>query len=162
MADIKNIKDLLDENPFFEGMKSSQIEFIAGCGKLVHFREGEFLQRENDECKKFFIIRHGDVAIESFVPGTGPIISRTVRDGGIVGYAWLYPPYRSEFDSRAMNSVTAIEMDGTCLRKKTETDHELGYEIMKRFAMIITERLQSTRRQLLDIYAQNGTKKHAR
>lgn len=162
MTDIKNIRDFLRENPFFSGMTEAQLDFIGGCGKLVHFKEGEFLHRESEECCKFYILRHGDVAIESFVPGTGPIISRTVRDGGIVGYSWLYPPYRSEFDTRAINSVAAIEMDGACLRKKAETDHDLGYELMKRFAQIILERLQSTRRQLLDIYAQTGTKKNAR
>lgn len=162
MTDVKTIKDLLNENPFFDGMKQSHIEFIAGCGKLVRFNDGEFIQRENDKCSRFYIIRHGDVAIESFLPGTGPIISRTVRDGGILGYAWLYPPYRAEFDIRAMNAVSAIEMDGLCLRKKIDGDPELGCELMKRFTQIISEQLQSTLRQLLDIYAHNGTKKNAR
>ncbi|MDZ7343567.1 MAG: Crp/Fnr family transcriptional regulator, partial [candidate division KSB1 bacterium] len=33
-----------------------------------------------------------------------------------------------------------------------EEDHDLGYELLKRFAHIIEQRLQSTRLQLLDIY----------
>jgi CRP/FNR family cyclic AMP-dependent transcriptional regulator len=50
----------------------------------------------------------------------------------------------------------AIALDGKCLREKCEKDHDLGYEIMKRFAVIIAERLEATRLQLLDIYGINS------
>ncbi len=150
---IEEIKDILGGNPFFEGMDPGQVEFVAGCGKLVHFEAGEFLLKEGDEANKFFIVRHGDVAIESYVPTSGPLTTMTIREKGIVGYSWLYPPYRNGFDARAMNSVSAIEMDGECLRKKGENDHELGYELMKRFAHVVLDRLQATRRQMLDVYA---------
>jgi hypothetical protein len=33
-----------------------------------------------------------------------------------------------------------------------ETDHDLGYALFKRFAVVIAERLEATRIQLLDIY----------
>jgi hypothetical protein len=39
-----------------------------------------------------------------------------------------------------------------------EKDHELGYALFKRFAVIIAERLEATRIQLLDIYGK-GPKK---
>jgi hypothetical protein len=44
-------------------------------------------------------------------------------------------------------------MDGECLRRKCEHDHDLGYELLKRFAEVITQRLQATRLQLLDVYS---------
>jgi hypothetical protein len=43
-------------------------------------------------------------------------------------------------------------LDGKCLRTKCEEDHELGYEFLKRFAHIVTERLDAARLQLADIY----------
>ena len=45
-----------------------------------------------------------------------------------------------------------IALDGKCLRTKCENDHDLGYELLKRFADIMTKRVESTRLQLLDIY----------
>jgi hypothetical protein len=45
-----------------------------------------------------------------------------------------------------------VALDGACLRGKCDEDHKLGYELMKRFAPIIVERLQATRLRLLDIY----------
>jgi CRP/FNR family transcriptional regulator, cyclic AMP receptor protein len=43
-------------------------------------------------------------------------------------------------------------MDGSCLRQKCEADHDLGYEMMKRFMPVLIERLQATRIQILDVY----------
>ena len=36
--------------------------------------------------------------------------------------------------------------------QKSVEDHELGYELMRRFAKVIVSRLQATRMQLLDVY----------
>ena len=37
-------------------------------------------------------------------------------------------------------------------RGKCEEDHELGYQLMRRFAGGLLDRLQATRLQLLDVY----------
>jgi CRP/FNR family transcriptional regulator, cyclic AMP receptor protein len=58
-----------------------------------------------------------------------------------------------KFDARANDSVRAIALDGKCLRTKCEENHDLGYEVLKRFAQIMEQRLEATRLQLLDVYA---------
>jgi len=45
-----------------------------------------------------------------------------------------------------------IAMDGTCLRTKADADHNLGYELLTRFARVIVKQLDATRVQLLDLY----------
>ena len=155
MVDIKDIQTLLGETPFFEGMSKDHLETMAGCGKLVHFKPGDFLLREGDEAETFYLIRNGEVAIESDMPGSGPLSVARVGAGGVTGYSWLFPPHRNQFDSLAMTDVSALAMDGVCLRGKSAADHELGYQLMKRFAQVAVDRLQATRRQMLDVYA-NG------
>jgi len=51
-----------------------------------------------------------------------------------------------------MELTRAVALDGKCLRDKCETDHHLGYEVMRRVTRIIEHRLQATRLQLLDVY----------
>jgi len=155
MVSIKDIRTLLAENPFFDGMSDDHLETMTGCGKLVHFKPGEFLLREGDEADTFYLIRSGDVAIESDVPTAGPLSIARIGPGGITGYSWLFPPHRNSFDSLALTHVSAIALDGECLRGKAEADHELGYQLMKRFAQVMLDRLQAARRQMLDVYA-NG------
>jgi hypothetical protein len=55
-------------------------------------------------------------------------------------------------DARALELVRATAFDGACIRAKCEADPRLGYELLKRFAQIIGQRLQATRLQLLDVY----------
>jgi CRP/FNR family cyclic AMP-dependent transcriptional regulator len=52
----------------------------------------------------------------------------------------------------------AIAFDGKCLRGKCEQDHDLGYELMKRFARVMIERVRATRIQLLDVYGHGRTR----
>jgi len=132
------------------------MELITGCASNVRFNAGEFLFHEDEEANQFYIVRQGRVAVESHAAGMEPIIIHTVGEGDILGWSWLVPPYYWHFDAKAVELTRAIALDGKCLRQKCENDHELGYELLKRFTNIITQRLEATRMQLLDFY---GVKK---
>jgi CRP/FNR family transcriptional regulator, cyclic AMP receptor protein len=54
------------------------------------------------------------------------------------------PPYRTRFDSRAVQMTRAIALDGNCLRTKCEEDHELGYQLVKAVASTLGQRLDAT------------------
>jgi len=77
----------------------------------------------------------------------------TLEADDILGWSWLVAPYYWRFDARAMEVTRAIALDGKCLRSKCEENHDLGYNLLKRFVAIVEQRLQSTRMQLLDVYA---------
>jgi CRP/FNR family transcriptional regulator, cyclic AMP receptor protein len=153
---MESLEPILRTHPFLEGLDSRFIELITGCASNVRFNAGEFLLHEDEEANQFYIIRQGRVAVESHAAGMDPIIIHTVEAGDILGWSWLVPPYYWHFDARAVELTRAIALDGKCLRQKCEKDHELGYELLKRFTNIITQRLEATRMQLLDFY---GVKK---
>ena len=48
--------------------------------------------------------------------------------------------------------MRAVEIDAACLRAKCEADHDLGYDMMKRFMPILIQRLHSAQMQILDLY----------
>lgn len=75
--------------------------------------------------------------------------------GDFVGASWLIPPYRWAFDARAVELTRATSIDAACLRGKCEADHDLGYEMMKRFLPPLVKRLHATRLQLLDVYGKH-------
>jgi CRP-like cAMP-binding protein len=97
-------------------------------------------------------VRHGSVAVETFVPARGPMMIETIEAGEVIGWSWLFPPYRWHFDARALTQVRATSFDGACLRGKCDSDPALGYTLMSRFAQVLIERLQWTRLRLLDLY----------
>jgi CRP-like cAMP-binding protein len=155
---MENLERILREHPFLKDMDDKHIKLLIGCASNVVFKAGEFILREGEPADKFYFIRSGKVQVETYVPQKGPLIIRSREEGEILGWSWMVPPYNWHFDARAVELTRAIAMDGACLRQKCDEDHSLGYEIMRRFALIIAERLEATRLQLMDIYG-NSTKK---
>jgi len=148
---------LLGRLPFFADMSEAELELIAGCGRNVHFEEGETILRQGDPADSFYVIRHGSVAVGNFVPPRGEIVIEAIHDGEILGWSWLFPPYRAHFDARALSPVRATQFDGACLRGKCAEDPAFGYRVVSRFAEVLMERLQWTHLRLLDLYG-NGTR----
>jgi len=157
MDNVRSIQDLVAAHPLLADLPSADHQLIAGCGRNVHFRPGQLLFREGEPADHFYLVRSGRIAVELVEPGRPPLVITTVDPGGIVGWSWLFPPYEWRFDARTLGEVGAVELDGACLRQKCEADHDLGYELMKRFAQLAIDHLQTARIQLLDLYANPGT-----
>ncbi|MGI5864721.1 MAG: cyclic nucleotide-binding domain-containing protein [Myxococcales bacterium] len=151
---MQTIEGIVREHPFFQGLDEASSALIAGCARNAVFHAGAHLFREGDAADSFFLLRHGKVALEFNAPGREPLTFATLNEGEILGAAWLIPPYRWSYDARAVELTRAVALDGKCLREKAEADHDLGYELMKRFVPILARRLQETRLQLLDVYGQ--------
>ena len=149
---MKTIEDLLRTHPFTQGLDDEILRLIAGCATNVVFESGSYLFREGGNADRFFLLRHGTVALEMFVPGEGARTFLTVKSGEMLGVTWLVPPYRWAYDARAVELTRAIAFDATCLRDKCEADHHVGYELMKRFVPALVERLHVAQLQMADIY----------
>jgi CRP-like cAMP-binding protein len=143
---------ILSEHPFLKGLAEHHLQLITGCASNMRFEAGKYLFREGEEANNFFIIRQGKVALEVFTPAKGPIIIDTLDEGDVLGWSWLIPPYNWHFDARAVDMVRLIGLDGKCLRTKCESDAALGFELLKRFAHIMEQRLETTRLRLMDLY----------
>lgn len=148
----QGLETIIAEHKFFKDLDPAFIELVSGCAKNVRFEAGSYLLRESNDASTFFLIRHGRAALEISAPGRQPMRFMTVGEGEIVGVSWLFPPYRWNYDAKALELVRAISIDATCLRDKCEADNSLGYELMKRFVPALAGRLQATRLQLLDLY----------
>ncbi len=152
----RTVDALVLEAPTFAGLEPAHAAQLAGCAQMTGWEAGEMLFREGDPSDAFYVVRHGRVALEVFVPGRGRLTVETIETGEVVGWSWLFPPYRWHFDGRAIGSVRVIAVDGACLRKKCDDDPALGYDLMRRFSQVMLERLQATRLRLADVYGAPG------
>jgi CRP-like cAMP-binding protein len=149
---METLEPLLRDHPFFRGLAPEYIDLLVGCATNVRFPEGAFLFTEGRPADRFFLVRHGKVSLEIATPGRGPIVVQTVGGGDVVGFSWLFEPHRWQFDARAVEATTAVALDGVCLRGKCDEDSALGFDLMRRFARVVVQRLQAARLQLLDVY----------
>ncbi len=148
----ENLTDILRQHPFLADLSDKHMETLLGCASNVRFQEGSYLIHEGQLANKFYMIRTGRVALEIDVSPKGLIRVQTVGPGEVLGWSWLISPYRWHFSGVAVADTRAVALDGECLRKKCENDHDFGYEMLSRLSQIMEQRLEATRMQLLDLY----------
>ena len=142
---LTHARNLADE-PFFAGMAPALLETLAEHGHLCRFDQGQYIFKEGESATHFYIITGGRLALENEVPGReGVQRIETVGEWEALGWSWLIPPYRTHFSAVALTPVEAIAFDAVLLRELCERDHHLGYEMMKRFVVVLFQRLIATR-----------------
>jgi CRP-like cAMP-binding protein len=149
---MEALEKILAAHPFFEGLAPDLVNLIAVSASHVNYDPGQMIYREGEEANQFHLIHFGKVAIEVFDSKRGSLVIQTVGPGDVLGWSWLFPPYKWNFDARAVELTRAVALDGKTLREKAEVDHRLGFELLKRFSRIVVERLHAMRLQMLDIY----------
>ncbi len=153
---MQTLEPILERHPFFAGFEERYLQLLVGCASNVRFSAGEYIIREGELANRFFLIRAGSVRLEVFSREHDPITIQTMSEGDVFGWSWLVPPYRWNMDARALELTRALALDGECLRLKCEEDHNLGYALHKRFAVIIAEQLRATQFQLLDVFGKHS------
>ena len=138
---MTGLERIVLEHPFFADLGEAFAEAISGCARNMRVAAGEYLFREGGAADEFYLIRHGTIALEIHAPGRQPIIVATLGAGEVLDGSWLVPPYRWAFDARAVELSRLLGVNAKCLRDKCEADHDLGYELMKRFVGAMGENI---------------------
>ena len=149
---IQILRAQIAAHPFVRGLTKEQLATLADCAMETQFKQGELVFREGEFANRFYLIIEGEVVLESGVNGGATPIG-TIGTNEVLGWSWLFPPYYWHFSARALKPTRAIFFYGTWLREHCEHDHDLGYELIKRMAEVMIQRLQSTRQQLADVRA---------
>lgn len=137
---------------FLSSLSDRHRLLLASGVRFFTAAPGELLAREGETAKAFYLIQAGHVALNLHTPDRGVVPIQTVEPGEIVGWSWLVPPHRWQFDCHASDAVRGLAFDAEWLREKCEQDHELGYHLLKQLVTVIADRLAATRLQLLDLY----------
>ena len=144
-------KTTLGEQAFFKGLPPAHLEMLAREAMPMEFKAGELIFNEGGVANRLYLLLSGKVVLEAPTDlEHEPVAIETIGAGSMLGWSWLFPPYYWHFDARALTPVKAIFFYGTRLREQCESDHELGYELMKRVSGVVIERLQATRRHLAE------------
>jgi CRP-like cAMP-binding protein len=130
---------------FLMGLSDQHLMRLAAGVRPFTAAAREFLAREGERARAFYLIQAGQVEIGNRTGGDDfvPIVS--VGPGEVVGWSWLLPPHRWQFDCRAVVAVQGLMFDAEWLREQCETDHELGYHLLKHLLLVIANRLAASR-----------------
>ena len=144
------IEQYLSTHAFFSGLSPEFIGFLTRCASEQEIEPGAVLFRQGERAHQFYLIRRGIIVIE--IPAiTGPTLQvQSLGADQILGWSWLIPPYKWNFQARAEVSTTLLAFDGDAVRDRCEAEPSFGYALLKRFAALMAERLEVARQKLMD------------
>jgi CRP/FNR family cyclic AMP-dependent transcriptional regulator len=150
---------LLAAHPFLAGMGQPQLNRLASWGHRSSFHAGTRIFSEGGQADRFWLIREGRVALDTHVPGRGDVVIETLGPGSVLGWSWLFSPFRWHFGAATVEPTLTVEMDGKGVRRLCDEDPVIGYELNRRFVQVVVQRLQATRVRLLDLYSGPGDRR---
>lgn len=143
---------------FVADMQPAHLKKLVDVAMFKQFERDEMIFREGDPANRFYLICQGKIALESGHNPDAPPLIHLIGEDEVLGWSWLFPPYYWHFSARAVEPTTAIFFYGTRLREECEDDPAFGFDLMKRVAAIVIQRLQITRVQLLQLQRESSRK----
>jgi CRP-like cAMP-binding protein len=144
--------DLLTDHPFLAGLPQPWLERLSFQSHPVVRNGGQRLFHEGSRADRFWLLRSGRISLDFNVAGRGDVAIDTIEAGSVLGWSWLYPPYRWRFGAVAVERTLAIECDGPGVRRLLADDPAFGQELTGRFMGVVVGRLQATRVRLSELY----------
>lgn len=143
---------VLRMHPFVDEFRPQHIEKLNSLAREVHFERGQTIFRQGEECNQFFLIVSGKVALEITAPGRTFLV-QTLGSGDELGWSSMLMHGGKHFQARVVEPVEALAFQGEELLRACRDDPAFGFALMHRMLGVVSERLQVTRLQLLDIYS---------
>lgn len=128
-------------------------EKVLALGIVRDFKEGEFVFHAGDPALNLYIVIKGEVALEIHVPPKGTTTLTTVEDGDWFSWSAVLEPRIETASARAVRPTQALAIRGGALMDASVEDPELGFQLCRALAQVISMRLTETRLQMLDMYA---------
>ncbi|HEU4423231.1 MAG TPA: cyclic nucleotide-binding domain-containing protein [Pilimelia sp.] len=146
------IYDALAEQPFFEGFSERELQRLSQCARRSMFHGGAQIFEEGGRADRFWVIQRGAVRLYAHVPAKGDVPVETLGAHAVLGWSWLFHPYRWNFTATAVENTHTVEFNAARVREMCDSEPEFGYELTRRFMKVIANRLRHTRRRLVDLY----------
>jgi CRP-like cAMP-binding protein len=143
---------VLQKHPFVGEFQPQHIEKLSALAKEVQFERDNVIFHEGDECHDFYLIVQGRVALEIEAPGHTFRV-QTLSAGDELGWSAILMGRGKHFQARALQPVQALAFDGVTLLDACRADPAFGFALMYRMLGVVSERLQATRLQVLDMYS---------
>lgn len=144
--------DVLREHPFLTGLPPECLPRLTGYARPVVWHPGHRVFRAGQPAERFWLLSGGEVALDFPVPGRGDIGIETIGTGGVLGWSWIFPPYRWQFGAVAVRRTTTVEFSAEGVRRLIESDDALGRQLTLRLMAVVVDRLQASRGRLLELY----------
>jgi CRP/FNR family cyclic AMP-dependent transcriptional regulator len=138
---------------FTKGLPEPTRTALAGIAQQRTLLAGDIVCREGQSSRELFLIASGHVALDMFVPGRGQVRILTLGAGEVLAWSSIVGNHGSTATGTAVEETRVIVFRDDDFMQLCQSNHDVGYPVMRELAKAISRRLVSTRLQLLDLFA---------
>ena len=144
-----SVRQIIGESRFFSGIGDAAIGFLADHSRRRELAAGQVLFHQGDPARHFYLLLSGHLSLG--IPALeGPSLElQDLGPGEIAGWSWMLKPNLWNFQARARTAIEFLEFDGPVILAHCEDDPRFGYELVKRFSALMSERLQFARQKMM-------------
>ena len=117
---------------------------------MREIKKGQILFLQGEHADRFYVIRKGRISLQ--MPAImGPTLEiQSVDEGQILGWSWLISPYQWNFQTKAEEDSELLQFDGTAILARCEQEPKFGYELLKKFAALMSVGLNAARQKMMN------------
>jgi CRP-like cAMP-binding protein len=152
----QSIAEYLSEHEFFSEFSADLLEFLCECSSSHEIKKGQLLFRQGEDTDKFYVVRTGLISLQ--MPAImGPTLEiQTLDENQVLGWSWLISPYKWNFQSKAEEDSKLLQFDGAIILARCEQDPKFGYDLLKKFAALMSVGLNAARQKMMEEWNQAG------
>ncbi len=140
----------LSAQAFFSEFSDDVLNFLAECSSTQEVKQGQILFRQGENADKFYVVRDGCNYTE--IPAImGPTLEiHTLGKDQVLGWSWLISPYNWNFQTMAKEDTELLMFDGSAILARCDQEPKFGYELLKKFAGLMSARLNASSKKIMD------------
>ena len=146
----QSITEYLSAHEFFSEFRDDDLKFLCECSSTREIKKGQILFLQGEHADKFYVVRSGRISIQ--MPAImGPTLEiQTVDEDQVLGWSWLISPYQWNFQTKAEEDSELLQFDGTAILARCEQEPKFGYELLKKFAGLMSVGLNAACQKMMD------------
>ncbi len=135
----------------FTGLDQDEINRLSGICSERRYQEAEIIFIEHTEGNELFIILEGEVSISLELASEEdamPLV--TLRAGDVFGELAVVDESPRSATARALTDCRMLVIGKEPLDALMESDHDLGFKVMRNLARLVSRRVRSANQKILD------------
>jgi CRP/FNR family transcriptional regulator, cyclic AMP receptor protein len=146
----QSTSEYLSAHAFFSEFSDDLLKFLCECSSMHEIKMGQTLFRQGENADKFYVVRSGRISLQ--MPAImGPILEiQTLDKDQVLGWSWLISPYKWNFQTKAEEDSQLLQFDGAAILARCEQEPKFGYELLKKFAALMSVGLNAARLKMMD------------
>jgi CRP/FNR family transcriptional regulator, cyclic AMP receptor protein len=142
--------EYLSAHAFFNGFSGDTLLYLCENSSEFAIKKGQILFEQGEYADKFYVVRSGRIAIQ--MPAImGPSLEiQTLGKDQVLGWSWLISPYKWSFQALPEEDSELLMFDGIAILTRCEEEPRFGYELLKKFAALMSNRLDVARQKMME------------